>query len=186
MPIVNHATVTRAEVEDLLFREAELLDAWRLDDWLGLLTEDACYYVPPNDLPDADPRFTLFTIADDMVRLKERVIRLKDPNCHAEFPHSRTRRLIGNVRIADVAGDTVTADSQLHHLPSPPAPGAAHLRRPLPLQAAPCRWRPQDRRAPRRPRRRGAGVAGCRELYSLAARKRRMRCPSSIASTMSG
>ncbi len=106
-PIDPAATVTRAEVEDLLFHEADLLDNWRLDDWLGLLTEDASYYVPPNDKPDADHRFTLFTIADDIVRLRERVIRLKDPNCHAEYPPSRTRRLITNVRITGSEGDLI-------------------------------------------------------------------------------
>jgi len=71
------ATVSRAEIEDFLFREADLLDNWKLDDWLALLTDDAAYYVPPNDKPDADHRFTLFTVADDIVRLRERVIRLK-------------------------------------------------------------------------------------------------------------
>jgi p-cumate 2,3-dioxygenase beta subunit len=90
---------SRAEVEDFLFHEADLLDSWRLDEWLKLLTDDASYYVPPNDKPDADHRFTLFTIADDIVRLRERVIRLKDPNCHAEYPPSRTRRFISNVRV---------------------------------------------------------------------------------------
>ena len=103
------ATVSRAEIEDFLFHEADLLDNWKLDDWLTLLTDDAAYYVPPNDKPDADARYTLFTIADDMVRLRERVIRLKDPNCHAEFPLSRTRRLIGNVRITGVDGDVISA-----------------------------------------------------------------------------
>jgi p-cumate 2,3-dioxygenase subunit beta len=103
------ATVSRAEVEDLFFHEADLLDSWRLDEWLTLLTDDATYYVPPNDKPDADARFTLFTIADDIVRLRERVIRLKDPNCHAEFPLSRTRRLIGNVRITGTDGDEIAA-----------------------------------------------------------------------------
>ena len=91
------STVSRAEVEDLFYYEADLLDSWRLDDWLALLTDDAAYYVPPNDKPDADARYTLFTIADDIVRLRERVIRLKDPNCHAEYPLSRTRRLIGKL-----------------------------------------------------------------------------------------
>jgi len=101
------STVSRAEVEDLFYHEADLLDSWRLDDWLELLTDDAAYYVPPNDKPDADARYTLFTIADDIVRLRERVIRLKDPNCHAEYPLSRTRRMIGNVRILNVEGDLV-------------------------------------------------------------------------------
>lgn len=100
-------TATRAEVEDLFFLEAELLDNWRLDDWMKLLTDDASYYIPPNDKPDADHRFTLFTIADDYVRLRERIIRLKDPNCHAEYPPSRTRRLITNVRVGDSDGELV-------------------------------------------------------------------------------
>jgi p-cumate 2,3-dioxygenase beta subunit len=106
-PLDPAATVTRAEVEDFLFHEADLLDNWRLDEWLRLLTDSAEYYVPPNDKPDADHRFTLFTVADDIVRLRERVIRLKDPNCHAEYPPSRTRRLITNVRITGMDGDLI-------------------------------------------------------------------------------
>jgi p-cumate 2,3-dioxygenase beta subunit len=100
-------TATRAEVEDLFYLEADLLDNWRLDDWMKLLADDASYYIPPNDKPDADHRFTLFTIADDYVRLRERIIRLKDPNCHAEYPPSRTRRLITNVRVSDSEGDVI-------------------------------------------------------------------------------
>jgi p-cumate 2,3-dioxygenase beta subunit len=93
------ARVTRAEVEEFLFHEAALLDAWRLDDWLALLTEDARYEVPSNDRPDADPASTLFTIADDVNRIRARLTRLKDKDAHAESPRSRTRRLISNVRI---------------------------------------------------------------------------------------
>jgi p-cumate 2,3-dioxygenase beta subunit len=102
-------TELRAEIEDLFFREAELLDQWRLDEWLALLTDDAGYYVPSNDRPDASHRDTLFTIADNNARLKERVRRVLDPSCHAEQPHSRTRRLIGNVRVAAQSGDTIEA-----------------------------------------------------------------------------
>ena len=103
----SKAGATRAEVEDLFYLEADLLDNWRLDDWMKLLADDASYYIPPNDKPDADHRFTLFTIADDIVRLRERIIRLKDPNCHAEYPPSHTRRLITNVRITGIEGDLI-------------------------------------------------------------------------------
>jgi p-cumate 2,3-dioxygenase beta subunit len=105
------AAVSRAEIEDFLFHEADLLDNWRLDEWLALMTDDAAYFVPPNDRPDADHRFTLFTIADDIVRLRERVIRLKDPNCHAEYPPSRTRRLITNVRITGSDGGVISVEA---------------------------------------------------------------------------
>lgn len=96
------APVTRADVEDFLFREAELLDAWRLDDWAAMLDEEASYYVPPTDKPEASHEDTLFIVADDAVRLRERIIRLKDPSCHAEYPPSRTRRVISNVRLGDM------------------------------------------------------------------------------------
>ena len=102
------ATVTRADVEDLLFREAALLDEWRLEEWLGLLTDDASYYVPPNDHPEGDPKNTLFILADDIVRIRERIKRLMSPECHAEYPHSRTRRLISNVRIVSTSDDLIT------------------------------------------------------------------------------
>jgi p-cumate 2,3-dioxygenase beta subunit len=98
-------TITRADVEDFLYHEAALLDAWKLDEWLALLTDDARYRIPSNDAPDADPANTLFLIADDMQRIRGRVGRLKDPHAHAEFPHSRTRRLITNVRITKPGTD---------------------------------------------------------------------------------
>jgi p-cumate 2,3-dioxygenase beta subunit len=98
------AEVTREQVEDFLYQEAALLDEWRLDEWLELLTSDACYRVPSNDRPNADHTRTLFTIADDISRLRARVVRLNDRDAHAEYPHSRTRRLINNVRIREQNG----------------------------------------------------------------------------------
>lgn len=102
---------SRNEIEDFLFHEAALLDEWRLREWLELLTEDAAYMVPPNDDLDADHRTTLFTIADDAERIRQRVIRLTDVNCHAEYPPSRTRRLIGNVRILSAEGSLLRVSS---------------------------------------------------------------------------
>ena len=99
------ADITRAQVEDFLFEEAALLDAWRLDDWLLLLTDDATYRVPSNDAPDSQPADALFMVADDIRRIRERVLRLQDRNAHAEFPHSRTRRMVSNVRITERSAD---------------------------------------------------------------------------------
>lgn len=106
--------VTRQEVEDFLYAEAALLDAWKLDEWLALLTEDAVYRVPSNDAPDADPKRALFTIADDIHRIRGRVLRLKDKDAHAEYPPSRTRRLISNVRIVEKNPLRVEANFIVH------------------------------------------------------------------------
>jgi p-cumate 2,3-dioxygenase subunit beta len=107
-PVTATDLITRAQVEDFLYHEAALLDEWRLDAWQELLTDDACYYVPSNDQPQSDHRHALFLIADDRERIRQRIIRVQDPNCHAEYPKSRTRRMIANVRILGVEGDLIT------------------------------------------------------------------------------
>ncbi len=99
---------TRLEVEDFLFLEAELLDEWRLREWLDLFTDDARYLVPPTDVSaDAEPEANLFYIADDRFRLGERVTRLMKKTAHSEFPHSKTRHVVSNVRIKKVLEDEV-------------------------------------------------------------------------------
>ena len=103
-------TITRAEAEDLLFAEADLLDQWKLEEWLALFTDDAAYFVPSTDLPvGADPTRALFYIADDHTRLKERVIRLQKKTAHSEWPRSRTRHLVSNVRVGTTVS-TATGD----------------------------------------------------------------------------
>ena len=104
--------VTRAEVEDLLSIEACLLDEWKLEAWLKLYTDDAEYYVPSADLPaNADADKSLFYIADDRLRLQERVTRLMKKSAHAEYPRSRTRHLVTNVRIESQDGEDVKASA---------------------------------------------------------------------------
>jgi p-cumate 2,3-dioxygenase beta subunit len=91
----------RLRVEDLLYHEADLLDLWRLDEWLALYTDDAHYHVPPSDVDGdhADPNTSLFYIVDDAVRMRERVIRLSKVGAHSEHPRSKVRHLVSNVRV---------------------------------------------------------------------------------------
>ena len=105
-------TVNRSDIEDFLFQEADLLDQWRLPEWLDLFTDDAVYQVPCTDLPaNASPDESLFYIADDRFRLGERVKRLMKRTAHAESPHSKTRRMIGNVRIRSRTAETIEVGS---------------------------------------------------------------------------
>jgi p-cumate 2,3-dioxygenase beta subunit len=109
---------TRQEVEDLLYREAALLDEWRLEEWLEMLTDDAIYQVPSTDAPEGDARNTLYIIADDALRIRSRVKQLLGKLAWAENPHSRTRRMITNVRVVGVDGDDVlvTANFVVHRM----------------------------------------------------------------------
>src|SRR2546422_3560955 len=99
--------ITREKIEDFLYEEAALLDEWRLQEWLDLLTEDATYEVPSTDTPEGDARTTLFIIADNIERIRSRVNQLLGKAAWAENPPSRTRRLISNVRILGADGDTI-------------------------------------------------------------------------------
>ena len=103
--------ISRQQVEDFLYAEAALLDAWQLDDWLLLFDEDAKYEVPCNDAPDGEPSCDLLLIDDNYVRLTARVARLNSRRAHREYPHSRTNHQVFNVRLLCVsAGDiSVTA-----------------------------------------------------------------------------
>ena len=96
---ISQTPSLREEVEDFLYQEAALLDEWRLDEWAALFTEDARYVVPTTDLPEGDPARDVVLIDDDIARIRARVKRLNSRHAHREYPSSRTRRFIGNVRI---------------------------------------------------------------------------------------
>lgn len=100
-------SITRPEIEDFLYEEADLLDQWRLDEWAELFTEDSRYVVPSNDHPEADPKTDLVLIDDDNFRLRERVKRLNSRRAHREYPYSHTRHLVTNVRITGREGENV-------------------------------------------------------------------------------
>lgn len=105
------ALLLEREVEKFIIEEAAMLDEWRLDDWLALFTKDARYMVPATDTPAADPTETLTLINDDIARLRGRVERLKSRHAHREFPWSRTRRFITNVRIKEITGEEILAQT---------------------------------------------------------------------------
>lgn len=98
------AIVLRSEVEEFLYDEADLLDRWELLAWFDLFVEDCEYSLPPTDMPDADPKRHTFLVHDDRFLLKQRVESLLTKTAHAEWPHSRTRRQVGNVRVREEEG----------------------------------------------------------------------------------
>jgi p-cumate 2,3-dioxygenase beta subunit len=109
MPKASADHALRMEVEHFLYEEAEMLDNWQLNEWVALFTEDAIYRVPALDDPDRDPAQSVFLVADDLARIRSRVRQLLGDTAWAENPRSQTRRLITNVRITAVEGDTIHA-----------------------------------------------------------------------------
>ena len=105
--------VGRGEVEEFLVEEAALLDAWHLVEWRRLFDAECRYYVPnPSGDPYAAPDASLYLIADDAHHLTERVKRLGKRTAHAEFPHSKTHRMISNVRVLKRDIEVLRAESK--------------------------------------------------------------------------
>ncbi|MBN33894.1 MAG: benzene 1,2-dioxygenase [Rhodospirillaceae bacterium] len=95
------------QIESFLFHEAELLDDRLFDDWLDLFTDETSYVVPIRrnvDYKNAERAVgapdELAHFDDDRTTLGYRVARLKSEVDWSEQPATRTRRIIGNVRVA--------------------------------------------------------------------------------------
>jgi p-cumate 2,3-dioxygenase beta subunit len=87
----------REEVEVFLYEEAQLLDAWKLSEWLALFAPNGRYLIPSLGEPDATSQESLYLVCDDSLRLKSRVQQLLGRSAWAENPPSRTRHLVSNV-----------------------------------------------------------------------------------------
>jgi p-cumate 2,3-dioxygenase subunit beta len=98
-------------VQRFFYREADLLDSWRLHEWLEYFDPAAYYSIPATDLPDGDPATDLFLVHDDRFLLEQRVNSLLTRAAHAEYPRSRTRRIIGNIRAWPGNDETIEASA---------------------------------------------------------------------------
>ena len=103
------------EVAQFFYREAELLDSNRLEEWLELLTEDIAYEMPlrmtrERGQPDTSSQMGHFS--EDRGSLQLRVKRLGTDFGWAENPPSRTRHFISNIRVENTPNpDEVKARS---------------------------------------------------------------------------
>lgn len=102
------------DVEQFLYREADLIDERRFDDWLELLADDLEYWMPvrsTRSLGDeanefAKPGESAF-FDDDKESMQQRVRKLYTGFAWAEDPPSRTRHVVSNVRIVSRSNDLV-------------------------------------------------------------------------------
>jgi 3-phenylpropionate/cinnamic acid dioxygenase small subunit len=103
----------RQQFEDLLYREAWLLDHDRLEEWLGLFSEAIHYWAPVRaDMnrgkEDFSPPLRLAFFDDNKDGLRLRVARIRTGAAHADEPPSRVRHLISIVQVLETP-DTDTA-----------------------------------------------------------------------------
>jgi 3-phenylpropionate/cinnamic acid dioxygenase small subunit len=92
------APVTRAEMEEFLMQECQLLDERRFREWMGLFAEDGTYWVPAAaDQKSPFDQASLFY--DDRDLMMTRVERLEHSRIHVQTPPSRTAHLVGNILV---------------------------------------------------------------------------------------
>ena len=104
MPVDQH------EIERVLYHEARLLDTGRLDEWLGMYTDDAIYWVPSN-ADDIDPITHVSLIYDDRERMQDRVWSIQSGVRWSQDPASKMRHLISNVEVVEEKADEVVVSS---------------------------------------------------------------------------
>jgi 3-phenylpropionate/cinnamic acid dioxygenase small subunit len=101
----------RQEVEDFLFREAELLDERRYEEWLDLFTDDARYFMPMRRNVPADELDREFTregldvnwFDEGKDTLTRRVRQIRTGVHWAEQPPSRICHMVSNVQIMEAS-----------------------------------------------------------------------------------
>jgi len=96
---LNDVRITQQDAEAFLYKEAELLDELRLEEWLSLFTPDGLYWIPIDDSLSTD--HTASIVRDNALRREERVFHLSNTRFPAQSPRSRTLHMIANVRIAE-------------------------------------------------------------------------------------
>ncbi len=99
--------LSRPDAEDILYSEARLLDDRRHHEWLGMLAEDAIYWVPANG-EGVDPNREITLVYDTHGKLRDRIERLASGIAHAQSPPSKTKRLVSNVQVETVGENAAT------------------------------------------------------------------------------
>lgn len=109
LSVANVPLELHYDIEQFLYREAELLDDWQFRAWLALMSGDIHYSMRTTvNAQTRDRRRgieppTTWIFNDTHFQLERRIARLETGMAWAEEPPSRTRHLVTNVRVQPAA-----------------------------------------------------------------------------------
>jgi 3-phenylpropionate/cinnamic acid dioxygenase small subunit len=100
----------KQEIEEFLYREADLLDERRYEDWLALIADDVRYWMPMRrnvKVGEAEREFTragqdINWFDEGKETLTRRVKQILTGMHWAEEPVSRISHMVSNVRVLEV------------------------------------------------------------------------------------
>ena len=107
------------EIERFLYREAELLDDRRFNDWIELVAEDIHYHMPvrrnvkfgQHHRENSNPEAEISWFDEGKRTLAGRVRQINTGLHWAEEPVSRVRHVISNIQVGELQGDEVPVRS---------------------------------------------------------------------------
>ena len=112
---LNASADTQRAVEQFLYRQAEILDERRWDEWLNLFTGDGFYWMPAaadQEVGEGQPNI----FWEDLYLMDMRIRRVEHPYAHSQAAGHRTSHVVSNVIIEsenDATGEVV-ARSRFH------------------------------------------------------------------------
>ena len=100
-------------VEQFLYRQADILDERRWEEWLGLFTDDGIYWMPADaDQESGEGQPNIFW--EDHYLMDMRIRRVEHPYAHSQKAGHRTSHVVSNVMIQSESDDEIVATSRFH------------------------------------------------------------------------
>jgi 3-phenylpropionate/cinnamic acid dioxygenase small subunit len=103
------------EIEQFLYRQAELLDDKSWQEWIDLFAPDGIYWMPP------EPSHTTWEgmpaiFAEDRNLMTVRMKRLQHPDAWSQRPLWETNHIVSNVIVEKETEDEIVVRSRFHML----------------------------------------------------------------------
>lgn len=112
-PALQVAPELQAEVEQLLYRQAELLDGKHWQAFIDGFTPDGVYWMPVHPAQtswEAEPSI----FAEDTLLMEVRKNRVLHPNAWSQAPMWETNHLVSHVAIESISGNEIKVRSRFH------------------------------------------------------------------------
>ena len=112
-PAIAPATDVVREIEQLLYRQSELLDQKLWQDYIDLFTDDGVYWMPVTpDQTEWEGSPSIF--AEDKYMMEVRMGRVTHPTAWSQAPMWSTNHVIGNVVLESESANEWVVRSRFH------------------------------------------------------------------------
>jgi 3-phenylpropionate/cinnamic acid dioxygenase small subunit len=112
-PALLAGTDLQREVEQFLYRQAELLDAKQWQDWMDLFDAQGVYWMPV-ERSQTEWEGSPSIFAEDKLMMEIRKGRISHPNAWSQAPMWETNHLVSHVSVEAVEGMQIQVRSRFH------------------------------------------------------------------------